>query len=723
MSRRCILLPVASTFVLLGLLGCRDRRVAPAVEDDPPPAAAGAGKRALLVGVTKHDHGYRPLHGPDRDVHLFHRVLMTTFGFPAQNIVALTERDTDAGRPTRANIHRAFRDLARQAGPGDEVAILLAGHGSEQPDQVPPDPDDPEPNGMDQVFLPADAEQPDRRRKVIPGGIIDDELRLWLKAITDRGARVFLVADCCHAGTLLRGQAEDGVRGIPAEQLWPPEVLEEARKNGTRASGSQRGVGHTPSPFKLEKAAALVALYACQPEQKTYEFPLPDREGEKHGLLTWTVCQLLSQSASRLTYRELARQVHQSIVRYYEESARAREAMPIPFAEGDDLDREVLGARTWPGRSHLVLRREGQLSITGGKLHGLYPGTILAVHPPAGSAEPNGLLGHVCITRSDTFTAHVEPCAHAGIDARADLPDGARVQPVYLVHDLNALRVYLADPDADRLLVSGVGVPLGDRSALVTWARRPEEATWAIRAFAGKLWLLPAAADVREPASCRFELPREDLAAALRSRLLQIARGQNLLCLASTLACEPARDVDVEAEIRKLRDETDPDGVVVSGTGRALELRGGEWVRFRIHNRGKSPADVTALAVFSDFSVHAFFPEKSGEINNRVPPGAWVQSAALQMNTITVGLEHVVVIAVAGAGRQQIDFACLAEDTWEAARGARTRGPNSLPILETPLGQLFAHALFRHGLTRGSRAVERCRMRLLSWHTLPASHP
>jgi hypothetical protein len=691
--------------------------------EPPAPAGPRVGKMALLVGVTRYDHGHKPLKGPGNDVALFRRVLTNTFGFPASNIVALTEEEGQHGRPTRENVRRAFAELAEKAQAGDQIAILLAGHGSEQPDQVPPDPDDPEPNGMDQVFLPADAGQPDLKRKLIPNAIIDDELRVWLKAITDKGARVFLVADCCHSGTLLRGQSEEGARGIPADQLWPAEVIEEARKNGIRATGGLRGDAPPPSPFKLEKQSSLVALYACQPEQRTYEFPLPDEEAGKHGLLTWTVCQLLSQAGSPLTYRELARQAHESIVRYYEDSGRPREKMPIPFAEGE-VDREVLGEKSWPGRSQLVLLDEkGQRLINGGKLHGLYPGTLLAVYPPAGDPSPNRVLGHVRIAKSDSFTAAVESCDETGKPVRAQHPAGARVRPIYLVYDLKSLRVFLDDvSDADRrLLQAQLRVMNDDPGSLVRWVKRPDQATWAIRPADGKLWLLPASADVRAPASSRFELPREQLAATLAAHLNRIARVQNLLAVASAGAGETAgeKSMRVDVEIRKVRNDKDGEGTIISGSGRLPKLRAGERIRYRIHNRGKTPIDVTVLVISSDYRIWSAYPEKLSQTNNRVPPGAWIQTDALQMSADTLGLEHLVALAVEATGRQQVDFAWLEEESWDAARGARRGGEAGQESFQHPLGKLFAHALFRHGQRRGAGTAEHYQMRLLSWQTLP----
>jgi hypothetical protein len=59
----------------------------------------------------------------------------TRYGLPASNIVYLAERpERDPSRirarSTRENVEQAFRDLAARAAPGDQVLVVLIGHGS-----------------------------------------------------------------------------------------------------------------------------------------------------------------------------------------------------------------------------------------------------------------------------------------------------------------------------------------------------------------------------------------------------------------------------------------------------------------------------------------------------------------------------------------------------------------------------------------------------------------
>src|SRR5438045_6812077 len=59
----------------------------------------------------------------------------TRFGLPDSNVVWLGEDSVSRapsyrGQATRANVERAIQRIAQRAGGGDQVAIILIGHGS-----------------------------------------------------------------------------------------------------------------------------------------------------------------------------------------------------------------------------------------------------------------------------------------------------------------------------------------------------------------------------------------------------------------------------------------------------------------------------------------------------------------------------------------------------------------------------------------------------------------
>ncbi len=191
-------------FVLLWAIAA-----AGALADEPPlgPAPFPQG-RALLVGCTAYPNlDVQQLEGPANDVMLMRTLLTGRFGFLNDNIVTLSEAEAkitgdESRRPTRNSIKAQFERLAKNAAEGQQVVILLSGHGSKIPVLNPNDPNNYEPDGFDELFLCADAAQIDEQTRSCPGGIVDNDLGAWVQQIADRKAHVWIIVDCCHSGTM-----------------------------------------------------------------------------------------------------------------------------------------------------------------------------------------------------------------------------------------------------------------------------------------------------------------------------------------------------------------------------------------------------------------------------------------------------------------------------------------------------------------------------------------
>ena len=97
--------------------------------------------------------------------------------------------DTQA---TKAGIKSGIDWLAENVSPDDLAVFFYSGHGARYRDQ-----DNDEPDGFDEFLCPQDTG--------MNGGvetfIRDDEMRLWLQAITGKTKNLAVIFDCCHSGS------------------------------------------------------------------------------------------------------------------------------------------------------------------------------------------------------------------------------------------------------------------------------------------------------------------------------------------------------------------------------------------------------------------------------------------------------------------------------------------------------------------------------------------
>lgn len=722
---------------------------------------AGGRRFALLVGCTEYDNNraFR-LVGPGNDVELFRQLLVGKFAFSPANIVVLAEQRGGQLRPTHANIAREFADLAAKVRAGDQVVILLGGHGSQQPEQDPPDPNYPKPDGRDQIFLPADVGVwRGGKEHTVTNAIPDYELRKWTKAITATGASLWLIVDSCCSGATLRGG--ETVRKVAPAALGISDEAFAAAADHAKLRGGTRGGDASEPRYDLDQQSPnFVALYAARPDEPTLEIPLPgDSDDAKvHGLLTYTLCEILERASGDLTYVELQTLIANRYVQM------GRSMFPKPLVEGLARDRQVLGTRV-PGRSqfNLVADPAGGWKLNAGKLQGLAQGCVLTVYPPRDRPNAEQPIGHVRIRRADTLDATVVPCEYDGEPApsQADLSPGARCELAYL--DYGPMRLRLAvdkiiaesvdkgiadpvdtrsNPGTERSTAAELSVRLAEIDKdLRELAKKPDavfrvveagdKPDWVVQARKGELALVPAdVANIQgalPPQAPRFLLPRQQIGKALEEYAHRIFRAQNLLKLTapSTELPHPAIGADglvqddsaisVEVEMLKFRDADDRRGTPLHSAGAELTIPSGQSVGWRITNRSRFKVDVTLLFVDSEYGIIAVFPRAGSAADNMIPPGGHIITMRATTTPTTFDLDQIVTIAVKSGG-QPIDFSILEQTNLEAVRKS-LRGAGD-PTLDTPLGQLFQHALYGSGDTRGlslDTTAETQEMSLMSW--------
>lgn len=691
--------------------------------------------RALLIGCTQYIHldSTYWLKGPANDAALMKELLTSkTFNISPDQITTLAGWPEDPqSRPTRANIERAFKRLAEDAGPDDQILIMMAGHGSQQPANE--DPEDLEPDGLDEIFLPADVKGWNGETGQVENAITDDEIKIWLTAIRNKGAFVWAIFDACHSGTMTRGapKEEERERRLPAETLVPRDVLAAAKKNAPQSAKTRGEYIPTEQILDLSSSAGnIVAMYAAQSTELAPELRLPAGSSSYHGLFTYTLNEILRQSTSPLTYQELIDRINTR----FRSLGRSH---PTPQIEGNGQNREVLGIKEWPDRPAMLLGEEiadGEFELKAGNLQGLSPGTILAVYPPAGAQNADRQIGHVRILKTKPLKSSVTSIAYENLPAPAVdklIPD-SRCDIVFVDYGDMRLKIAVQSQNEETLELgkgpSSIETALENldkqTASLIERVPTATSADWFIRQVNNQSLLIPSSGWIRTlhaeqeapDAPPSFVLGSTDdnttLAKNLNMTLFSIARASHLMHLASGNVKRSKTAVNVNIELIRFKDPNDIQGTPVSYGPNGRMLHPGDEIAFRITNPSAQTIDISLLFIDSGYGIQAVFPLPGTLEDNRLKPGQIIDTPRFEAESGSDGPEQVVAIAVK-AGPRPVDFSVLEQPTLE-----RT-SLRSASALETPLGGLLQSALYGKGATRGigSRHLNNYAVRLLSWQT------
>lgn len=622
------------------------------VAAEPAPARI----RALLVGVahcplleqalgTERYRREVALVGPPHDVALLRDVLVGRLGATPEDVTTLVDPTDPVRAPTRRTILRGLARLGREANAGDTVFVLLAGHGTQVLDL-----DGDEPDGLDEVFLAADA-RPRRPEDVgVPGGILDDELGAALDVVLARGARAVLVVDACHAGTMARGASgamrtrwlEPGALNLP-----PP-----ARRPGVAVD-----------PRLVDAARpGLTAVYAAGPDEKAAEtrLPLGAADARPHGLLSWALAQELARSSGRSTWRKVGARLVASVVALGVHGAR-------PRVEGD-LDVALLPS-DGPLAADAAAWLEGDsVAVDAGSLDGLCTGDVLDVRPAA-DARPGA---RPLARGTEAVVVSVGPLrAHAALGSPAD----RHALRSIAANDATPLRARVVaragrDVTLPLAVVDGEGRPLprslldpAVRAALEDELLRstfpptddPREAAWHLVVYGSGSVLRSA----RWLAG--HDAPRIADGRGLKSALAHVARFERLVRLAGERRMPP------------------PPGLVVEGVrdGRPLtdgeRTRPGDRLSFRARNDGGSAVDVWAFLLDAALGVTCVFPDAAR--SPRLAPGASATLVEGAVTDETLGAEHLLVVATpAVADALPADFRWLESPPLQHTASTASRG-------------------------------------------------
>lgn len=626
---------------------------------------------ALLIGVSAYpalNEHWQLQDGPRNDVMLMRTVLQEK-GFRPERITVLADGvEGAAGLPTRAAILDGLTDLSERVQPGDFVMVYYSGHGAQQP--VTEATAAREPDGLDEILLPRDVRRWQESAGGVENAIVDDEIETRLTALRQRGAFVWAVFDSCHAATVTRNGPPEGWRdrSVPSAVLGiPPAALDPVITRGTGAAGLHEAgpAFAAPSPTTT---GGYVAFFAAQSNELAPQLRLPtdDPKSETHGLLTYTLATALARLPPGVSYRQMGEQMAREYV-------ASRYSSPTPDFEGDRLDAPVFGqtpgarVQQWP-----VQRRNGQLTIAAGRLHGLAEGARLAMVAGPAATEP---LSYWTVTSADLLSSRLAPDAQQPGSGPAAIPRGAHAR---LLNSPLRLTLRVAPPLAEGQLPPATPYTAEDRRAratlletLIQAATRTEgvriertapteNADVILRLQDDHLWLLNPGAE-RVPAGPR-KTPSiavtntTALTDIVNTHLQPLAKALNLLRLASQLN-EATSALQLAVELRrKVQGAADFETIELNSTT-APPFNPGDKLQVTFKNASEAPLDVTVLYIDSRYGITAIYPVSGG--HNRLLPGNQAHVEG-EITADTAGLEQMLFIATRAAGPHQ-DFTYLAQ--------------------------------------------------------------
>jgi hypothetical protein len=392
--------------------------------------AATTTRRALLIGVD----GYvsvNGLRGCVNDILAVRDFLVNKAGFPAANVKLLLAPAPGAtlpanlgtvDKPTKANIQRAFQDLAQNSQPDDQVVVYYSGHGTRFANPQ---------NPREQIgsIVPMDAQLNGTNF------YINRELNKSIQSVVGTGAVATVVFDACHSGGIARGDLGDDPNGPTVREIViPPEYEAEAwatvqAEHGLTAAdlagdGGSRdldGSGWVPS---ISEAVDLVILSGCRDIETSKEY-VPPGSPLHQGALTY----FLLDSLRGVTAERIAGLRWGDIYPGVRSNVSAAFSDQHPTLEGRS-ERPVFGG-TWqpydPGFT-VTPAGSGTVTLDGGTIQGLDVGARVMIYPPGTADFRAAQQGHKQLGEAEITSATAVTSQARVVSSGTAIPAGARAQ-------------------------------------------------------------------------------------------------------------------------------------------------------------------------------------------------------------------------------------------------------------------------------------------------------
>ena len=257
------------------------------------------------------------------------RFLTEHLGTSAGQIIKLTSSlegtEEAADLATRDNIIAGFKKLAQLSLKYEQIYIQYSGHGMRNDSTILPG---IEPDGRDEAIAPMDSGYEDPAAFYI----LDKELGWLVKQITDTGAFVTFVSDCCHSASMTR--AATGVK------------IRKGQRNAVGTASGRGWEGGDPRPrpdstlvaplsdLKALVSSAVGSTGSLLPAPRNYILMTGCREREtakeyhSNGAFTFFMLEHLEGGFTGLTYRSLVNRISGSIIQLASTNADYRDQTP-----------------------------------------------------------------------------------------------------------------------------------------------------------------------------------------------------------------------------------------------------------------------------------------------------------------------------------------------------------------------------------------------------------
>ncbi len=191
-------------------------------------------RRALIIGIDNYlpppktritgtaRSAFRNLDGCVNDGRAIQAVVISRFQFAPANVDTVFNEAAN-----RAGILKKMNELLDKTHPGDFVLLFYAGHGSQVPNSLSGEVDK-----KDESIVPSDTWKPGVE------DIRDKELAKLYNAFLDKGAKLTVIMDCCHSGSLARGPQAPGLFRFIADANYDAKDASQPIPPETRPEGN-----------------------------------------------------------------------------------------------------------------------------------------------------------------------------------------------------------------------------------------------------------------------------------------------------------------------------------------------------------------------------------------------------------------------------------------------------------------------------------------------------